>query len=168
MSKIKEYYGYEEWPDPNTELTQLVRDRVDDEIRWTREREHKMESYDSDDFYDAQMEKVFWGKSPRYAPTQKHRMSVAMDKAISKPNDTDYKPDAVNPKHYQDIVPGMQYMQMMVYMLKGKSGVEAHLFGQVYKYLMRCGSKDEETQELKKAKWYLDALIKFKTEGEVI
>ena len=159
MSKIKEYYGYEEWPDPNTELTQLVRDRVDDEIRWTRERFKKME-YDSGDFYDQQMDNLFWGKKPK--------MSVAMDKAINEPNDTDYKPDAVNPKHYQDIVPGMQYMQMMVYMLKGKSGVEAHLFGQVYKYLMRCGSKDEETQELKKAKWYLDALIKFKTEGEVI
>jgi len=38
----------------------------------------------------------------------------------------------------------------------------------VYKYLMRCGNKDQEVQELNKALWYLQALIKFKTEGKVL
>jgi CRISPR/Cas system CSM-associated protein Csm2 small subunit len=76
--------------------------------------------------------------------------------------------DPINPPHYKDIVPGYQYMEMMVYMLKGLDGVESHLLGQVYKYLMRCGKKDEELQELKKAKWYLDALVKYHEQGKVI
>ena len=76
--------------------------------------------------------------------------------------------DAINPPHYKDVVPGMQYMEMMVYMLAGLDGVESHLKGQVYKYLMRCGKKDEALQELKKAKWYLDALVKYHEEGKVI
>jgi hypothetical protein len=76
--------------------------------------------------------------------------------------------DAINPPHYKDIVPGYQYMEMMVHMLEGLDGVESHLMGQVYKYLMRCGKKDEELQELKKAKWYLDALVKYHEEGKVI
>lgn len=77
-------------------------------------------------------------------------------------------PDAINPQHYKDIVPGYQYMEMMVHMLRNLGGVESHLLGQVYKYLMRCGKKDDEVQELNKAKWYLDALIKYKTEGKVV
>lgn len=76
--------------------------------------------------------------------------------------------DAINPPHYKDIVPGYQYMEMMVHMLKDLDGVESHLKGQVYKYLMRCGKKDEALQELKKAKWYLDALVKYHEQGKVI
>jgi hypothetical protein len=33
---------------------------------------------------------------------------------------------------------------------------------------MRCGNKDDALQELKKADWYLDALIKYKETGKVI
>lgn len=79
-----------------------------------------------------------------------------------------FKPDAINPPHYKNVAAGKQYMELMVDMLAGKTGVEAHLFGQTYKYLMRCGNKDDEVQELEKAKWYLDALIKYKKEGKVI
>jgi len=75
------------------------------------------------------------------------------------------KENAINPSHYKDIVPGMQYMEMMVHMLPD---VESHLLGQVYKYLMRCGKKDSEIQELEKANWYLTALIKYKQKGKVI
>jgi hypothetical protein len=60
--------------------------------------------------------------------------------------------DAVEkPKHYQEIVPGMQYMEMMQYMLPD---VDSHLLGQIYKYLMRNGKKDDEAQELGKVLWY--------------
>jgi hypothetical protein len=118
------------------------------------------------DFYDEQMNNMFFKTDPRMEykhPTTRAMMSEEMDRAIStKPK------DAVNPPHYKDIIPGFQYMEMMVYMLKGKDGVESHLFGQIYKYLMRCGSKDEEVQELSKAKWYLDALLKYKQEGKVL
>ena len=67
--------------------------------------------------------------------------------------------DHINPSHYKDIVPGFEYMDMMTYMLKRFDGVDAHLMGQVYKYLMRAGNKDPLLQDLKKAKWYLDRLI---------
>jgi len=72
--------------------------------------------------------------------------------------------DKISPAHYKEIVPGYEYMDMMVHMLKDFEGVEAHLMGQVYKYLMRYGKKDDKTQELKKAQWYLNYLIKHNEE----
>jgi hypothetical protein len=70
------------------------------------------------------------------------------------------KNNAISPKHYKEIVPGYEYMDMMVYMLDGFDGVEAHLMGQIYKYLMRYGKKDSKLQELQKVEWYLKYLIK--------
>lgn len=67
--------------------------------------------------------------------------------------------DKISPKHYKEIVPGYEYMDMMVHMLKDFQGAEAHLMGQIYKYLMRYGKKDDKVQELKKAQWYLNYLI---------
>ena len=37
------------------------------------------------------------------------------------------------------------------------------LKGQVFKYMWRCGQKDEPLQESKKAKWYLERLIMHQT-----
>ena len=74
--------------------------------------------------------------------------------------------NAISPKHYKEIVPGYEYMDMMVFMLRDFDGVEAHLMGQVYKYLMRYGKKDDKLQELEKAKWYLDYLITYNTTPE--
>jgi len=74
--------------------------------------------------------------------------------------------NAISPKHYKEIVPGYEYMDMMVFMLKDFDGVEAHLMGQVYKYLMRYGKKDDKLQELEKAKWYLDYLINYNSSPE--
>ena len=67
--------------------------------------------------------------------------------------------NAISPKHYKEIVPGYEYMDMMCHMLKDYNGVEAHLMGQIYKHLMRYGKKDSKIQELGKAKWYLDYLM---------
>jgi hypothetical protein len=47
----------------------------------------------------------------------------------------------------------------MEFMLMDFEGVESHLMGQVYKYLMRLGKKDAKIQDARKAKWYLDRLI---------
>ncbi|MDB4408493.1 DUF3310 domain-containing protein [Akkermansiaceae bacterium] len=74
---------------------------------------------------------------------------------------------AVSGSHYNDVVPGYQYMEMMQHMLEGKEGVEAHLLGQVYKYLMRAGKKDDVEQEYRKARWYLNCLVKYQQTGEV-
>jgi Protein of unknwon function (DUF3310) len=75
------------------------------------------------------------------------------------------KIDHINPRHYKEIVPGMQYMEMMQYMLRD---VESHLMGQIYKYLMRNGKKDDEIRDLEKSKWYLDFLIAYKKNGKPI
>jgi len=66
---------------------------------------------------------------------------------------------AVSPKHYKEVVPGFEYMHMMMYMLKNP---DDHLLGQVYKYLMRLGKKDNESQELGKVFWYLSFWLLWK------
>lgn len=76
--------------------------------------------------------------------------------------------DKINPSHYKNVAAGLQYMQLMCDMLERFNGVEAHLMGQIYKYLMRAGLKDPLTQDLEKAQWYLNALIKYTKEGKVM
>jgi len=120
--------------------------------------------WDEEDFFDIQ--------SKKYLEKERKELDRGWSEAFAESynNEIDmFKDnDAINPKHYKNVAAGKQYMELMVDMLAGKSGVEAHLFGQVYKYLMRCGNKDQEVQELNKALWYLQALIKFKTEGKVL
>jgi len=101
---------------------------------------------------------------------QKYAQKVDQDSYFNSLAEEPEKPkkDAINPTHYKNVAAGKQYMELMVDMLKGKTGVEAHLFGQVYKYLMRCGSKDDEVQELKKSLWYLNALITYKQTGNIL
>ena len=122
-------------------------------------------SWDNEDFFDIQ--------SKKFLNQERKELDKGWSEVFGKEYNKEIdmesaKLDAINPKHYKNVAAGKQYMELMVDMLAGKSGVEAHLFGQVYKYLMRCGNKDQEVQELKKALWYLEALIKFKTEGKVL
>jgi hypothetical protein len=121
-------------------------------------------SWDNEDFFDI--------KARQYLEKEREEIqkgwSEVFGQEYNKEIDMYENKDHINPKHYKNVAAGKQYMELMVDMLAGKSGVEAHLFGQVYKYLMRCGNKDQEVQELNKALWYLQALIKFKTEGKVL
>lgn len=121
-------------------------------------------SWDNEDFFDIQSKKFL---EKEREEIQKG-WSEVFGQEYNKEIDMYENKDHINPKHYKNVAAGKQYMELMVDMLAGKSGVEAHLFGQVYKYLMRCGNKDQEVQELNKALWYLQALIKFKTEGKVL
>ena len=89
-----------------------------------------------------------------------HRLLYILERTSMEEN------NAISPKHYKEIVPGYEYMDMMVFMLKDFDGVEAHLMGQVYKYLMRYGKKDDKLQELEKVQWYLNYLIKEMKERE--
>ena len=69
----------------------------------------------------------------------------------------DTQPDLINPNHYK--IGGIETIDYM----KAKSTKEefrGHLRLTALKYLSRYGKKDNELQELKKAKWYLDYLIK--------
>ena len=97
------------------------------------------------DFYDQQAFQQLWPNT--------------FAKAYNKEIDEDAPTDAINPKHYKDVAYGYQYMELMIPMLARFDGVEAHLMGQVYKYLMRSKLKDPFVQDLTKAKWYLDKLI---------
>lgn len=64
--------------------------------------------------------------------------------------------DHINPEHYK--TGGIETIDYM----KAKSTKEefrGHLRLTALKYLSRYGKKDNELQELLKAKWYLDRLI---------
>ena len=76
--------------------------------------------------------------------------------------------DHINPKHYK-IVPqeayeeypeGLEYFDLMQFLLDHHKPLDALALGQVFKYLMRAGKKDALKQDLSKARWYLDYLIK--------
>lgn len=74
-----------------------------------------------------------------------------------KPIYEENKTDTINPSHYK--TGGIETIDYM----KAKSTKEefrGHLRLTALKYLSRYGKKDNELQELKKAKWYLDYLIK--------
>ena len=67
------------------------------------------------------------------------------------------KQNNINPDHYK--VGGIETIEYM----KAKSSPDefhGHLRLTAIKYLSRYGHKDSAIQELKKAKWYLDRLIK--------
>jgi len=74
----------------------------------------------------------------------------------------------INPKHYKMLPAevmakhpdGMEYIDLMAYLLEGQHGVQAHLLGQVYKYSMRLGKKDNKLQDAKKIEWYANRLVK--------
>jgi len=121
--------------------------------------------WDEEDFFDIQSKKLLEKERIEMEKGWSEAFGIEYNKEIDMES---AKLDAINPPHYKNVAAGKQYMELMVDMLEGKSGVEAHLFGQVYKYLMRCGNKDQEVQELNKALWYLQALIKYKSEGKVL
>jgi hypothetical protein len=73
----------------------------------------------------------------------------------------------INPKHYKMLSPevmamyphGMEYIDLMAYLLEGHTGVQAHLLGQIYKYSMRLGKKDNTLQDARKIEWYASRLV---------
>jgi len=74
----------------------------------------------------------------------------------------------INPKHYKMVPPeayskhpeGLEYIDLMEYLLGSHTGVQAHLLGQIYKYACRLGKKDSKLQDANKIKWYADRLVK--------
>lgn len=74
----------------------------------------------------------------------------------------------INPKHYKLIPPeayskypnGMEYMQLMEYLLSHLEGHEAHTMGHVFKYSVRVGKKDDKLQDAKKIAWYANHMVK--------
>jgi len=77
------------------------------------------------------------------------------DKLIDKGvvQSVEQKEDTGSRNYYKDIVPGYEYMDLMEHIL-GYDGVVAHLRGQVFKYLLRFGGKDDASSESVKVMWY--------------
>ena len=71
--------------------------------------------------------------------------------------------DAVDPDHYKHYVGDLQWLDAMsrIPTLRDPIKFKAALELQIRKYLDRNGSKDEELQELKKARFYLQYLISY-------
>ena len=75
--------------------------------------------------------------------------------------------EIINPKHYEVVPPeaytkhpdGLEYMDIMQYLLAHHSGVQAHLLGQIFKYAIRLGKKDAKLQDAKKIQWYANYLV---------
>ena len=73
----------------------------------------------------------------------------------------------INPKHYKMIPKeayarhpeGLEYMDLMEYILEHHDGVESHLLGQIFKYACRLGKKDSKLQDAKKIAWYANRLV---------
>lgn len=78
------------------------------------------------------------------------------------------KDSIINPKHYKIFSPedyaeypdGIEYMDLCDKALAHLSGVESHLVGQILKYTLRVGKKDDMEQDATKIEWYASRLVK--------
>ena len=67
--------------------------------------------------------------------------------------------DNVNhPDHYTQ--GGLETIEIIKEVASKYTGFEASLVGNVVKYIDRANFKDNKLQDLQKARWYLDRLIK--------
>lgn len=75
--------------------------------------------------------------------------------------------DHVKPSHYKAYMFDMQWLEAMQYIprFRDPKVFQGAVELQVRKYLDRCGSKDEEVQELAKAEWYLRFLRAYLKNG---
>jgi hypothetical protein len=79
----------------------------------------------------------------------------------------DQQDDIINPQHYKMIPKeayerfpeGLEYMDLMEYILEHHKGVKSHLLGQIFKYACRLGKKDSILQDARKIEWYSSRLV---------
>lgn len=89
------------------------------------------------------------------------RNDIAVAKALF-----EARPEMVNhPNHYQTSA-GIETIDVMEAFTEKLSGVEAVNTSQVLKYICRWKEKNG-LEDLKKAQWYLQRLIKFEEEKEI-
>ena len=116
------------------------------------------------DFYDEWSRKQLWPDAR--ARAYNAEIDAEEQKGTMKPLDPSTK-DHINPSHYQGIIGNYQYIECMEFIL-GYDGLKSHLLGQIYKYLMRMGKKDNELQETRKVVWYSRCLEILQREGTII
>jgi len=74
------------------------------------------------------------------------------------------KDEVINPKHYKIIPPGdypdgIEYIDVCRYAFGHLRGIEAIAAGQILKYLLRLGKKDDTLQDASKIVWYAQYLV---------
>jgi len=121
---------------------------------------------DKTDFYDAYIMQKVWPNTFAKAYNEEIDKNETAFSMLTKPQDPSIK-DHINPSHYQGIIGNYQYIECMEFIL-GYQGLKAHLLGQIYKYLMRMGKKDNELQETRKVVWYTRCLEILQREGTII
>ena len=90
---------------------------------------------------------------------------------VGKPTPSAANPkDAINPSHYKNYMGHdlqLQWLEAMQYLphFQDPDWFKAAVEMQIRKYLDRCGGKDNELQELKKALWYLEFLTAYVANG---
>jgi hypothetical protein len=115
------------------------------------------------DFYDQYLTKKVWPETFAKSYNQEIDEHQTSFKILTTP----MTKDQINPDHYQGIVAQYQYIECMEFIL-GTQGLKKHLLGQIYKYLMRMGKKDNELQEVRKVVWYTRCLEILEREGTII
>jgi len=126
------------YPENDWDIEDMFKEDFDEELRLTNENDLLSMSGNLTDFHG-----------------DFDKMSEAQQDAI------------INPKHYKMLSPevmakyphGMEYIDLMAYLLEGHTGVQAHLLGQIYKYSMRLGKKDNTLQDARKIEWYASRLV---------
>jgi len=138
---------------------------IDDDTRLWKPADYQKEFgvANKEDFYDKYVMTKVWPNT--LAKSYNEEIDKELDN-LSKRLDAKEK-DAINPDHYQGIVGEYQYIECMEFIL-GKEGLKSHLLGQIYKYLMRMGKKDNELQEVRKVVWYARCLEILEREGTII
>jgi len=103
-------------------------------------------------------------------PIRYHRKLVEGGPALPKTIDfttedlstKDVDEDPINPSYYK-VIPveaykkfpdGLEYMDICEYALAHLNGLSSHIVGQILKYNLRLGKKDDPLQEAKKSAWY--------------
>ena len=131
--------------------------------------------------YNEKIEKIKeWEDATENSPVKKiENPNLATDKeieqVINEENEKDSsinkdKQDMINPSHYKSYMGHdlqLQWLEAMQYLphFQDPDRFKAAVEMQIRKYLDRCGGKDNELQELKKALWYLEFLTAYVANG---
>ena len=118
------------------------------------------------DFYDQQSFNLLWPNARAKSYNKEIDDMETSFQQMTKPSNASIK-DQINPDHYQGIIGDYQYIECMEFIL-GYNGLKSHLLGQIYKYLMRMGKKDNELQETRKVVWYTRCLEILQRDGTII
>jgi hypothetical protein len=71
--------------------------------------------------------------------------------------------DPINPDYYKRLK--IEVIEFVAEVVDGLKGIEAVCIGNIFKYLIRYPYKNQ-LEDLKKAFWYLEYLIKYKSSDE--